>query len=158
MIPNVLNKCAQKRSWKLLWISQNTDRRKITNKSLNYLSQGCTVDPTNIAALGTSEKAFWKTAVKGVIYITKKKHIRDFKISGGMGQSTEGQYWGTTYNAGYAVVLQDVGLVLPTADCLLYRVIHLITALPPLCRGRVIIIFELMQDQTCGSIIVPDHN
>ena len=49
-----------------------------------------TVDPPpHTDALGTGEKwRYWKTAVKGVIpvgCISKKKHIRDLKISGGIG-------------------------------------------------------------------------
>ena len=41
-----------------------------------------TVDTPNTAAL--------RTSVKGIIDLTKKKHIHDLKIS----RSTEGQYWG----------------------------------------------------------------
>ena len=37
-----------------------------------------------------------KIEVKGVRYITKKNHIWDFKMGGGIGGrwSTEGRYWG----------------------------------------------------------------
>ena len=35
----------------------------------------------------TKKRRYWKTAVKGshILYITKKKHIRDLKVSGSIG-------------------------------------------------------------------------
>ena len=49
-------------------------------------------EPPNTALSGLAKKGlYWKTAVKGAIY-NQEKHIRDLKISGGIGGrwSTEG--------------------------------------------------------------------
>ena len=49
--------------------------------------------PPILPLLGLAKKRrYWKTAVKGVIlYITKKNHILDSKISSGMGGAGGGQ-------------------------------------------------------------------
>ena len=50
--------------------------------------------PPNTTALRTGQKRrYWKIAVNEFIY-NQKNHIRDWKIIGGMGESTEGRYWG----------------------------------------------------------------
>ena len=64
-----------------------------------------TIDPPNTAALMTGERtAVLKNGyLKGEIYITKKKHIWDLKITGGIGGEAinggavlggGGRYWG----------------------------------------------------------------
>ena len=51
--------------------------------------------------LGLAQKRYRKMVVKGVMHNHyQEKHIRDLKISGGIGgrRSTEGRYWGDDYN------------------------------------------------------------